>query len=170
MKTQITLGILIFAGFVGWLFFQTTEWLEIRNRELSIENERIQMEGNRSKYTIINIPDGMTYLLNKKNGTTWRWYRNITEGEIESEGWTPVNFNVLSYDFPDAESARQANKRLTDALREMKLGTSTKENETKEGSDPATLTQPESETPSISYEEFRQRYGDVKSNGTTESR
>jgi hypothetical protein len=115
MKSLLSIALMILAAFVGWLFFQSAQSFELREKEIEMEQAQ-----NHSDYTIFNDPDGMTYLLNKKDGTTWRWYRNIKDGNIEDEGWIPVNFDVLSYVFADAQSASQSNKSLRDALRKIK--------------------------------------------------
>lgn len=106
---------MILAAFVGWLFFQSAQSFELREKEIEMEQAQ-----SHSDYTIFNDPDGMTYLLNKKDGTTWRWYRNMKDGNVEDEGWISVNFNVLSYVFADAQSASQSNKSFRDALRKIK--------------------------------------------------
>jgi hypothetical protein len=115
MKSLLSIALMILAAFVGWLFFQSAQSFELREKEIEMEQAQ-----SHSDYTIFNDPDGMTYLLNKKDGTTWRWYRNMKDGNVEDEGWISVNFNVLSYVFADAQSASQSNKSFRDALRKIK--------------------------------------------------
>jgi hypothetical protein len=104
------MAVLILAVFVGGL-------LHKQYNDYQIQLQRLQLD----EYTIINDPEGMTYLLNSKTGETWRWYRNVEEGEIESEGWTPVNFNVGGLDFSIPAECRELQMVMLEADREQKF-------------------------------------------------
>lgn len=133
MKTQANIALLIFAVFVGWLFYQTYEHhqikkerLELDSRELSLQEakeQRLRENQSGDKYSIVNDPDGMTYLLNTENGETWRWYRNYKKGtsELESEGWIPVVFSVGGFDYTDISAAQDANERMQIFMRESAM-------------------------------------------------
>lgn len=99
MKKSIPYALFLLTAFVLWLYGQT--YLDFIMKEKEVES---------SSYQIIVNPEGMTYLLNKRDGTTWRWFRNYDDGELTNEGWTPVNFSVQQFEMADAVSATQAHK------------------------------------------------------------
>jgi len=123
MKAQATMAVLILAVFVGWLFYQTYDDHQLQIRRIQMEEAKLADAEIQGKYTILNDPDGVTYLLNTKTGETWRWYRNFKNGtsEMETEGWAPVVFSVGGFDFSNTSKAQEFNEFLLRIERESKL-------------------------------------------------
>jgi hypothetical protein len=127
MKTIASFALLILAAFVGWLFYNSISSMELKNRDLTIKENQLKLdrikedrftgEDADGDYTIISVPDGMTYLLDRETGIAWRWFRNRKDGEIEDEGWTPVIFKISDYQYADPHGANSANKYFQDFLR-----------------------------------------------------
>ncbi|MFH1653307.1 MAG: hypothetical protein ABIE74_04540, partial [Pseudomonadota bacterium] len=85
-------------------------------------------------WTIINVPDGLTYLLNRKTGSTWRWYRNYKKGEFaefEEEGWTPVLFDVGLSKFTDPNNAQATLITYTNIINKIDMKNIQKKNQQK---------------------------------------
>lgn len=90
-----------FIVVVLWLFIQTliyyiiqVEKLNHRSEELLLERRRISLLEN-EVWNFYTSQDATPILLNKRTGESWRFFRNMKNGELENEGWTPLYYDVF---------------------------------------------------------------------------
>jgi hypothetical protein len=135
------MGIALIAS----LIYCFNGWLSLKNDELNLQDQEFQLKTKEfefnivldqkrlNKYSIVDVHDGMTYLVNETTGDTWRWFRNPTEGgkpgEYDSEGWTHVNFDIEGYLVNSPEEALNANLGYIKTLNLLKVDEAKNQNQ-----------------------------------------
>lgn len=94
LRGQINVLLILGFFFIVWLFGNSaltyySDVIQMNTDKQMLELEEVRL--NMDLYTIITGPMGLPFLLNKKTGETWRYYRNQENGEPKSEGWIFLN-------------------------------------------------------------------------------